>query len=79
MIRLDKVVTKLGMNRLKIVKRTIFSNPIGTMTIFLIPLFMYTIGKLLGTEYNEREFLFPLVIGILFVGWFIFNFKFVKK
>lgn len=79
MIRLDKVVNLLNASRYKITRRNKLISPVSNMVLFLIPLFTYTIGKLMGRQYNEREFLFPLIIVVLFIFWFFLNFKFVKN
>jgi hypothetical protein len=60
------------------IKRRDFSNPIGTMVMFLIPTASYIIGKLTGTIV-KNEWLWPIAIGLLFILWLIVNFKFVKN
>jgi hypothetical protein len=62
---------------MKIVKRSIFSNPIGSMTIWLIPTMSYFFGKVGGIEYN-REWIWWVGIPTLILGWLVLNFK-IKK
>lgn len=79
MIRLDKVVNILNTNRFNITRRTKYIHPVSNMIIFMLPLLTYVTGKMLGVHYNEREWLFPVVIFILFIFWFFINYKFVKR
>lgn len=62
---------------MKIVKRSIFSNPTGSMTIWLIPTMSYLFGKVGGIEYN-REWIWWVGIPTLILGWLVLNFK-IKK
>jgi hypothetical protein len=62
---------------MKIEKRFLVS-PMTTINLWLIPTLMYGIGKLLGTEYNEYEYVWWIGIPTLFLAWFILNFKIVK-
>jgi hypothetical protein len=62
---------------MKIEKRFLVS-PMTTINLWLIPTLMYGIGKLLGTEYNEYEYVWWIGIPTLFLAWFILNFKIGK-
>lgn len=78
MIRLDKAVTYMNTHKSKIKLRR-FSNLLGSTTLFLIPLLIYTSGKMSGAQYNEMEWLWALVISCLFILWVVINFKIVKN
>lgn len=62
----------------KIKRRNEFVNPIFSFQIFLIPLMVYIIGKIGGVKYNT-EFIWWIVLPLLFGFWFFVNFKFVKN
>jgi len=61
---------------MKIVKRN-FANPIGSMSIWLIPMISYLFGKFAGIEYH-REWIWWVGIPTLILGWLLLNFK-IKK
>ncbi len=61
----------------KINKRKL-SNPKGSSTLFLIPLFTYLQLNFLNVEF-QREYLWPIGICALFIFWFFLNFKILKK
>jgi hypothetical protein len=61
----------------KINKRKL-SNPKGSSTLFLIPLFTYLQLNFLNVEF-KKEYLWPILICSLFIFWFFLNFKISKK
>jgi FtsH-binding integral membrane protein len=62
---------------MQIVKRSFISNPMGSMTIWLIPTMSYFFGKFGGITYH-REWMWWVMILVLFLGWLLLNFK-IKK
>ena len=62
---------------MKIDKRSLAS-PTGTASLFLTPLSVYIVGKAIGTEYNQFEFLHWIVISLTFTIWFFLNYKITK-
>ena len=62
----------------KIKSRSIFTNPILSLQIFLIPLLTYFFGKISGLKYHS-EFIWWIILPLLLMFWFITNFKFVKN
>ena len=62
---------------MKIVKRSFMSNPIGSMTIWLMPTMCYFFGKVGGMTYH-REWIWWVALPVLFSGWILLNFK-IKK
>lgn len=61
------------------IKKRFFALPLATINVWMIPTMSYTLGKLFGTEYNESEYVWWIVIPTLFLAWFILNFKIVKE
>jgi hypothetical protein len=59
---------------MRIVKRK-YAQPISTITIVLIPLFTYVLGKAGMLVYNEYEWVWWITIPTLFVLWLVINFK----
>jgi len=49
----------------------------GSMTIWLIPTMTYFFGKFGGITYH-REWIWWVIIPVLFLGWLLLNFK-IKK
>mgnify|MGYP001295683504 CR=1 FL=1 len=63
---------------MRIVKRK-YAQPISTITIVLIPLFTYVLGKAGMLVYNEYEWVWWITIPTLFVLWLVINFKTKRK
>ena len=62
---------------MRIVKRSFASQPIGSMTLWLIPTMSYILGKFGGTNY-QKEWIWWVIIPILILVWFLLNWK-IKK
>lgn len=62
-----------------VIKKTRFCNPLISLHMFTIPLLVYGVGKINGVAYNQYEFVWWILIPVLFVLWFFFNFKFALK
>jgi hypothetical protein len=73
-MKVDKILIK----NMKITKRAGYQSPTGTMTIWLIPTISYILQKLCGIQFNQYEFVWWIVIPVLFIVWFILNFKVTK-
>ena len=73
-MKVDKILIK----NMKITKRVGYQSPTGTMTIWLIPTISYLLQKLGGMQFNQYEYVWWIVIPVLFVVWFILNFKLTK-
>lgn len=66
------------MKKFKLKKRT-FASPSTTITLFLIPLMTYLMGKGMGVKYNSLEWIWiPIILG-MFIFWFFINFKIERK
>ena len=63
---------------MKINKRVGYQSPTGTMTIWLIPTISYLLQKLCGMNFNQYEYVWWIVIPVLFIVWFTLNFKLTK-
>ena len=64
---------------MKIIKRGWMSSPISTLNLWMIPLMFYTIQKYAGVIRPDREWMWWVVIPILFSVWFVYNFKIIKS
>jgi len=53
-------------------------NPISTMMMFLIPTSTYIILKISGSI-TQKEWLWWIIIPIMFTIWFFINFKLKSK
>ena len=60
------------------IKGRSFSNPVGTLIIFLMPFIMYIYLKACGLV-AHREWIWVIMIPALIVFWFILNFRIVKN
>lgn len=60
---------------MKIVKRSLYSNPTGSMTIWLIPTMSYLMQKAGGMQFNKYEWIWWVGIPTLILGWLLLNFK----
>jgi len=60
----------------KLVKREKNGSPSATAPMWAIPTFTYVMGKFGGMEFNQFEFIWWVIIPILFLGWLCMNFKF---
>jgi predicted small integral membrane protein len=49
--------------------------PTTTMHMWLIPTSLYTLQKVGGTQFNQYEWLWWVVITLTFTLWFFTNFK----
>jgi hypothetical protein len=62
------------------IKKTRLCNPLLSLHMLTIPLLVYGIGKLNCVTYNHQyEFVWWILIPVLFIVWFLFNFKFSLK
>lgn len=61
------------------IKRTRFCNPLLSLHMFTIPVLVYGFGKMAGVEYNQYEFVWWILIPVMAIFWFFFNFKIVKS
>lgn len=62
---------------MKIVKREI-CRPLSTMTLWLIPTFTYTFEKICGIINQNKEWVWWMVIPVMFLIWVSINWK-IKK
>ena len=60
-------------------KKRTYANPSATITMFLIPLMTYLMGKGLGVKYNSLEWIWIPIILSMFILWFLINFKIERK
>ncbi len=49
--------------------------PIASFCIWAIPLCTYILQKINGVVHNDSEWLWWVIIPILFIGWFLVSFK----
>jgi hypothetical protein len=63
---------------MKITKRNWCSSPLLTINIWLIPTLSYLIQKIGGVQFNEYEWVWYVGTLLLFIVWFILNFKLTK-
>ena len=63
---------------MKITKRNWYSSPLLTINIWLIPTLSYLIQKIGGVQFNEYEWVWYVGTFLLFIVWFILNFKITK-
>lgn len=63
---------------MRIVKRSLRSNPKGSFTLWGIPIMTYIIMKVSGTVSFHKEWLWWVAIPTLFVVWVLINWK-IKK
>ena len=61
------------------IKKRILANPMATISLWLIPTLTYVMGKLGSMEYNKYEWVWWVGTPILFLAWFILNYKVVKE
>jgi hypothetical protein len=62
---------------MKIVKRD-FTQPLGSVNLWLIPTLSYLIQKVKGVQYNEYEYVWWVTISSLVLIWGLINWK-IKK
>lgn len=62
---------------MKIVKRD-FAQPLGSVTLWLIPTLSYLIQKVGGIQFNEYEYVWWIGIPVMVVLWGLINWK-IKK
>ncbi len=62
---------------MKLVKRGFASQPLGSMTLWLIPTMSYMFGKVVGITYH-REWIWWVGIPTMFLVWVLLNWK-IKK
>jgi hypothetical protein len=62
---------------MKLVKRGFASQPLGSMTLWLIPTFTYIIQKVCGITFH-REWIWWVGIPTMFLVWVLLNWK-IKK
>lgn len=63
---------------MKVVRRNEHLSITSTANLFVMPTMTYIIQKLAGVQHNEYEFIWWIVIPLLFIAWFMLNFK-IKK
>lgn len=61
------------------IKRTRVCNPFLSLNMVIVPVLVYGLGKMVGIEYNQYEFVWWILIPTLSIFWFFFNFKIVKS
>jgi hypothetical protein len=66
------------MGNIKITRR-VFSNPIGSMSLWLIPLINYVLIKSITEKNVDREWIIWILLPSLFIIWFFINFKIEKR
>jgi hypothetical protein len=64
---------------MKIVRRNSYIHPASTCPLWVIPLITYLVQKLVGLEFNEREYIWWIGISAMFIFWFFLNFKTIWK
>lgn len=62
---------------MQLVKRGFESQPLGSMTLWLIPTMTYIFGKVGGITYHN-EWIWWVAIPIMFLIWVLLNWK-IKK
>ena len=60
-------------------KRQDFINPMLTINIWLIPTFTYLLLKYVAQTTFRHEWVWWVIIPLMFTTWLIINFKFGKK
>jgi hypothetical protein len=62
---------------MRLVKRSFASQPLGSITLWLIPTMSYLFMKMNGVEYH-REWIWWMVIPVMVLIWVLINWK-IKK
>jgi hypothetical protein len=62
---------------MRLVKRSFASQPLGSITLWLIPTMSYLVMKMNGVEYH-REWIWWMVIPVMVLIWGLLNWK-IKK
>ena len=52
-----------------------FANPLGSITIWIIPTLTYIMLSMNGVIKEDREWIWLTMIPLLFVLWIVINFK----
>lgn len=63
---------------MKIVRRDSYIHPASTSPLWVIPSISYLLQKVIGLEFNEREYVWWIAIPAVFTFWFLLNFKITK-
>ena len=63
---------------MKIIRRDSYIHPASTSPLWVIPSISYLLQKLIGLEFNEREYAWWIGIPTVFIFWFLLNFKIIK-
>lgn len=63
---------------MKINRRDKYMSPFATISLWVIPTMVYSLQKMLGVQFNEYEYIWWVGIPIMFVVWFMINFKITK-
>ena len=66
------------MGNIKITRR-VFSNLIGSMSLWIIPLINYVLIKSITEKNVDREWIIWMLLPSLFIIWFFINFKIEKR
>ncbi len=61
------------------IKKRKGSNPIATSNLFLISVITYIFSKAGGVIYNNLEWIWWVAMPLLFIVWFILNFKISRR
>ena len=59
---------------MKIVRRDSYIHPASTSLLWVIPSVSYLLQKVIGLEFNEREYVWWIAIPAVFTFWFLLNF-----
>ena len=62
---------------MRLVKRSFASQPLGTITLWLIPTMSYFFMKMNGVEFH-REWVWWVIIPVMVLIWVLLNWK-IKK
>lgn len=63
---------------MKIIRKNSYIYPASTSPLWIIPSITYLVQKLVGLEFNEREYIWWIAIPAVFIFWFLLNFKIIK-
>lgn len=63
---------------MKIVRRNKHLSIMSTAHLFVIPTMTYISQKLAGVQHNKYEFVWWIALPLLFIMWFMLNFKLNK-
>ncbi len=64
---------------MKISRKNKYISPMSTTPLWFIPSMTYLIQKVTGVQHNQYEYMWWVVIPIMFVIWFMMNYKIEKR